>query len=149
MPFSAMTGRVTTRPLPRTCGPRPWPSLHETSRTNPDPKKQSRYLRVWTPYDRSYRHFDLQPAIILELSCRFTVNPVPRTYVRGFRACASGTSEHSSLHLRTGRSVVRGKSISLARPDAHQGLFHEQNNFGSGLTIALLLNSLHRNILGS
>ncbi len=37
------------------------------------------------------------------------VNPVPRTYVRGFRACPSGTSEHSSLHLRTGRSVVRGK----------------------------------------
>jgi len=60
-----------------------------------------------------------------------TVNPVPRIYVRGFRACPSGTSEHSpreiaargafkvmteeiisrgsSLHLRTGRSVVRGK----------------------------------------
>ncbi len=37
------------------------------------------------------------------------VNPVPRTYVRGFRACPSGTSEHSSLHLRTWRSVVRGK----------------------------------------
>jgi len=37
------------------------------------------------------------------------VNPVPRTYIRGFRACPSGTSEHSSLHLRTGRSVVRGK----------------------------------------
>ncbi len=40
---------------------------------------------------------------------RAIVNPVPRTYVRGFRACPSGTSEHSSLHLRTGRSVVRGK----------------------------------------
>ncbi len=59
------------------------------------------------------------------------VNPVPRTYVRGFRACPSGTSEHSpreiaargafkvmteeiisrgsSPRLRTGRSVVRGK----------------------------------------
>ncbi len=40
---------------------------------SPDPKKQSRYLRFWTPYDRSYRHFDLQPAIILGVSCRFTV----------------------------------------------------------------------------
>ena len=39
------------------------------------------------------------------------VNPVPRTYVRGFRACPSGTSEHPSLHLRTGRSVVRGKEL--------------------------------------
>ncbi|MEE8076131.1 MAG: hypothetical protein V3T60_10970, partial [Candidatus Binatia bacterium] len=59
------------------------------------------------------------------------VNLVPRTYVRGFRACPSGSSEHlpreigaravfkvsteeiisrgESPHLRTGRSVVRGK----------------------------------------
>jgi len=29
---------------------------------SPDPKKQSRHLRFWTPYDRSYRHmiFSLQ-----------------------------------------------------------------------------------------
>ncbi|MCZ6907677.1 MAG: hypothetical protein O7G28_10360 [Deltaproteobacteria bacterium] len=40
---------------------------------SPNPKKQSRHLRFWTPYDRSYRHFDLQPAIILEVSCRFAV----------------------------------------------------------------------------
>ncbi len=40
------------------------------------------------------------------------VNPVPRTYVRGFRACPSGTSEHSSLHLHTWHSVVRGKCLS-------------------------------------
>ena len=45
-----------------------------------------------------------------ELNPLILVNPVPRTYVRGFRACPSGTSEHSSLHLHTGRSVVRGKS---------------------------------------
>ena len=42
---------------------------------------------------------------------KLAVNPVLRTYVRGFRACPSGTSEHSSLHLRTGRSVVRGKNF--------------------------------------
>jgi len=41
----------------------------------------------------------------------------------------------SSLHLRTGRSVVRGKSSSLAKPDAHQGVFHVRNKFGSGLTV--------------
>ena len=28
---------------------------------------------------------------------------------------------------------MHGKSSSLARLDAHQGLFHERNNFGSGL----------------
>ena len=49
----------------------------------------------------------------------------------------SGRSEHSPLRVRTGRSVVRGKSSSLARPDTHQGLFHERNNFGSGLTLTL------------
>ena len=105
-------------------------------------------MRFWTPSDRSYRHFDLRPAMILEVSCRFTVNPVPRTYVRGFRACPSARSRtftpysprsNSTAVLergsRTGRSVVRGKSISLARPDAHQGLFHERNNFGSGLSV--------------
>ena len=30
------------------------------------------------------------------------VNPVPRTYVRGFRACPSGTSEHSPRSNRAG-----------------------------------------------
>jgi len=62
---------------------------------------------------------------------KLKVNPVPRTYVRGFRVCPSGPSEDSpreiaargafrvmteeiisrgsSLHLRTGRSVVRGE----------------------------------------
>ncbi len=59
---------------------------------NPDSKKHLRHLRFWTPYDRSYRHFDLRPAMILEVSCRFTVNPVPRTYIRGFRACPSARS---------------------------------------------------------
>ena len=32
-----------------------------------------------------------------------SVNPVPRTYVRGFRACPSGTSEHSPREI-----VARG-----------------------------------------
>jgi hypothetical protein len=36
--------------------------------------------------------------------------PVPRTYVRGFGALPSGCSKHSSPHLRTERSVVRGKT---------------------------------------
>ncbi len=47
----------------------------------------------------------------------------PRTtdYVRGFRACPSRTSEHSSLHLRTGRSVVRGKPRLLRLAQSRWG----------------------------
>ncbi len=125
-----------------------WPAVH------PDPKKQSRHLRFWTPYDRRYRHFDLRPAIILEVGCRYTVNPVPRTYVRDFRACLSARSRtftpysprsNSTAVLergsRIGRSVVRGKSSTLARPDAHQGVFHERNNLGSGLIVIKAVSS--------
>ncbi len=31
--------------------------------------------------------------------------------------------------------MVQGKSSSLARPDAHKGVFCERNNFGSGLSV--------------
>ncbi len=76
------------------------------------------------------------------------VNPVTRTYVRGFRACPSGTSEHSSLHLRTGRSVVRGKyaaAESIARVVGEPQClikvldFHDRNHG----TKSLLSHDLH------
>ncbi len=70
---------------------------------NPDPKKQSRHLWFWTPYDRSYRHFDLRPAIILEVSCRFTVNPVPRTYLPVGRQ--TGARGFGALPLQGGRNI--------------------------------------------
>jgi len=36
--------------------------------------------------------------------------------------------------------VVQGKSSSLARPDAHKGVFCERNNFGSGLSVIEFFN---------
>ncbi len=76
------------------------------------------------------------------------VNPVTRTYVPACRACSSGTSEHSSLHLRTGRSVVRGKyaaAESIARVVGEPQCFIEvldlhDRNHG---TKSLLSHDLH------
>ncbi len=39
------------------------------------------------------------------------------------------------LHYTRGELPIHGKSSSLARPDAHQGVFHERNNFASGLKL--------------
>ena len=71
--------------------------------------------------DGNSRLYELQTEAISFLKNLFNVNPVPRTYVRGFRACPSGTSEHFSLHLRTGRSVVRGKPCLLRRAQSRWG----------------------------
>ncbi len=48
----------------------------------------------------------------------FCVNPVPRTYVRDFRACPSGTSEHSPREIaaRGAFKVMTEEIISRGHP---------------------------------
>ena len=106
--------------------------------SNPDPKKQSRHLWFWTPYDRSYRHFDLRPAIILEVSCRFTVNPVPRTYVPGFGALPFGKVQniHPRAYARGvlwyGVKAALWRGLNLIREYFTSGIISDR---GSPLTL--------------